>query len=148
MATDIEPAELARLVDFAERSRLEDWSMRAALVRYAQPEPQRVDDLLDVVRRTEFALAQHTRVLRRDGVALWAALEGDPVGRDHAHLVELLGVARELDALGDVLARWAVDISGERPDAEVDAVTDRAGARLDALGVPHEEPRPPGRQRG
>jgi hypothetical protein len=149
VATDIEPAGLAHLVDFAERPRTEDWSLRAALVRYAQPQPQRVDDLLDVVRRTEFAIAQHTRLLRGDGAALWAALDGGPAtDAEHAHLIGLLRVARELDDLGDVLAGWARDVSIERPDAAVDAVTTRVAARLDELGVPREEPRPPGRQRG
>ena len=54
---DIEPPELARLLDFAERPRTQDWSLRAALVRYAQPRPQSVSDLLDLVRRLEAALA-------------------------------------------------------------------------------------------
>ena len=41
---------------------------------------------------------------------------------NHAPLVAILCVAQELDQLGDVLAEWAVDISGPRPDAAVDAV--------------------------
>ena len=146
MPADIEPAALARLVDFAERPRTEDWSLRAALVRYAQPQPQRVNDLLDLVRRTEWALGQHAAVLQRDGATLWDALDGDtlPSDAEHAHLVQLLCVVTELDRIGDVLAGWAVDISGDRPDAAVDAVIADVGTRLDALGVPHEERSPPG----
>jgi hypothetical protein len=146
---DIEPAALARLVDFAERPRMQDWSLRAALVRYAQPQPQRVNDLLDLVRRAEWALGQHAAVLQRDGAALWDALDGDtlPSDEEHARIVKLLRVVTELDRIGDVLADWAVDISGERPDAAVDAAIEDVGTRLDALGVPHEERSPP-RPRG
>jgi hypothetical protein len=146
---DLEPPALARLVEFAERPRTDDWSLRAALVRYAQPQPQRVNDLLDLVRRTEFALGQHAGVLQRDGTALWEALEGGSIPSDerHAHVVDLLVVAMELDRIGDVLAGWAVDISVDRPDAAVDAAITSIGTRLDELGVPHEERSPP-RQRG
>jgi hypothetical protein len=145
---EIEPPALARLVDFAERPRIQDWSLRAALVRYAQPQPQRVNDLLDLVRRTEYALGQQATVLQRDGAAVWSALEGDTApSEEHARLVEILGVVKELDRIGDVLAGWAVDISGDRPDAAVDATIQAVGSRLDELGVPHEERTPP-RQRG
>ena len=149
MPADLEPPALARLVEFAERPRTEDWSLRAALVRYAQPQPQRVNDLLDLVRRTEFALGQHATVLQRDGAALWEALDGGtaPSDQRQAHVVDLLRVVTELDRIGDVLAGWAVDISVERPDAAVDAAIETIGSRLDELGVPHEERTPP-RQRG
>jgi hypothetical protein len=146
---EIEPPALAQLVDFAERPRTHDWSLRAALVRYAQPQPQRVNDLLDLVRRTDWALGQHSAVLQRHGPEVWDALESDtpPSDREHAQVVKLLRVVMELDEIGDVLAGWAVDISGDRPDAAVDAATQEIGERLDAIGVPHEE-RPPPRQRG
>ena len=149
MPADIEPPALARLLDFAERPRTQDWSLRAALVRYAQPRPQSVSDLLDLVRRLEAALGQHAAILQRDGDALWDALEGgtSPSDEQHAQVVALLRVATELDQLGDILAGWAVDISGERPDAQVDAVVEDVGTQLEVLGVPHEE-RPPPRQRG
>jgi hypothetical protein len=142
---EIDPPELARLVDYAERPRTSDWSLRAALVRYAQPQPQRVNDLLDVVRRTDFALADHNDELLRDGDALWDELAD---GADGSPLIELLRIAQELDGLGDVLAAWAVDRAEPSPDAEVDRVTADVAAKLDALGVPQQE-RPPGpRNRG
>jgi hypothetical protein len=53
----------------------------------------------------------------------------------------------ELDRIGEVLAGWAVDISGDRPDAAVDAAIEKIGTRLDELGVSHEERTPP-RRRG
>ncbi len=149
MPADLEPPTLARLVDFAERPRTGGWSLRAALVRYAQPEPQRVNDLLDLVRRLDSALSGSSAVLQRDGDAVWAVLAGGgkPADERQAQVVNLLRVAKELDTLGDVLAEWAVDISRARPNTEVDDVIDEVGAQLEALGVPHEE-RPPNRQRG
>jgi hypothetical protein len=140
----INPPELAGIVDFAERPRAEDWSLRAALVRYAQPEPQRASDILEVVRRVEFALAKQNKTLERDGPALLEALDGD----DDAPLVGLLRTARELDSLGDVLVKWAIDYRKPRPDKLVDAAVHSVAAQLDEMGVPREE-RPPGpRNRG
>ena len=143
MAADLDPPELARLLDHAERPREDGWSTRSALTRYAQPEPQRVGDLLDVVRWTDFALRPHAKRLAREGPAVWAALgaggAGDP-------LVELLRVVQGLDAVGDVLAAWAVDpYRRPRPDAEVDAAIGTAVRRLQELGAPREErpARPP-----
>jgi hypothetical protein len=122
-------AELARLIDFAERPRTHDWSMRAALCRYAQPQPVRVSTVLDLVRRIEFALQG-------------AASAGD------AYLGELLRAASQLDHLGDTLAEWAVDRDEPRPDGVVDAVTADVARRLEALGVPHEDRPRPTRPRG
>jgi hypothetical protein len=152
MPADIEPPELARLVDFAERPRTHDWSMRAALVRYASPQPQRVDDLLNLVRRLDGALGRQNAVLARDGDQIWAVLNGGAsadAANDDADVIELLRAAVELDRIGDVLAAWAIDISGDRPDAQVDAVIADVGPRLERLGVPQEErPPPTARSRG
>ena len=120
MPRDPEPPELARLIDFAERPRVAGLEPALALVRYAQPEPQRVNDLLDVVRRVEWALGEHAKDIQRDGPEIWDALQGTGPDPD---VVALLRVAQELDGLGDTLATWAVDRAGDRPDAEVDRVT-------------------------
>src|SRR3546814_16451718 len=69
-----EPPELPSLVDYAERSRVGDWSLRSALMRYAQGNPQRLSDVLDIVRRTEFALHPHSRSLLKEGPTLREAL--------------------------------------------------------------------------
>jgi hypothetical protein len=140
---DVEPPALARLLDFAERPRGANWSLRAALVRYAQPQPERVSEILDLVRRIEGALRPHGKRLERDGQAFWDALQA-PAGSDsssdaNADLIELLRTITALDDLGDVLASWAVDIAGQRPDAEVERVIATVAQRLDALGVPREE---------
>jgi hypothetical protein len=141
---EIEPPELARLVDYAERSRTDDWSLRSALVLYALPQPQRVNDILVHVRRLDRALGQQSKRLQREGAELWRALEAGDDGDD---LVGLLEAARELDDLGDVVVAWAVDRTGAAPDAKVDALVADVGQRLDALGVPYEE-RPGPRNRG
>jgi hypothetical protein len=142
----IEPPELARLVDFAERPRQRDWSLRSALVRYAQPEPERVGRVLELLRRIEAAIQSHRKVVEREGDALWAALETgtSPPADVDAAMVELLRVTTTLDDLGDTLAAWAVDPAQPQPDAAVDAATTAIAGRLDDLGVPREE-RPPER---
>ena len=142
MPAEIEPPELARLVDFAERPRTHDWSLRSALVRYAQPQPERVNDILDLVRRTEWALGKETGRIGRDGSELWQALE-HPADSDDDPLVGLLRATQALDGLGDVLATWAVARADPRPDEEVDRIIADVGEQLEALGVPHEERQPP-----
>ena len=145
MPAEIEPLELARLVDVSECSRVDDWSLRSALVRYAQPEPGRASSVLALVRRIEAVLHPHAKLLRTEGPAIWSALEGGggPTTGPTAFVIEVLRVSQGLDRLGDTLAAWAVDVSAPRPDDEVDATTAEVKARLDALGVPDERDRPP-----
>lgn len=147
MPAEIDPPELARLLDYAERSRVGDWSFRSALCRYAQPQPERVGQVLEHVRRLEFALPAHKARLDREGPDLWAAVAADGGAGDDV-LVGMLGAMAELDALGDVLADWAEDRAGKHPEAEVDRTTAAVGARLDALDVPREERVRPPRGRG
>jgi hypothetical protein len=157
MAADIEPSELVLLVDFAERARVDDWSLRSAAVRYAQPEPERVSRILECVRRTDGALHSHARLLQKSGPEVWSAFasDGEESDADTAEVVGLLGVAAELDRLGDLLASWADDWPAERPNDEVDVILEDVEARLDRLGVAPEEPPPmrggdgvPARRRG
>jgi hypothetical protein len=148
VATDPQPAELAALIAFAERPRIGDWSLRAALTRYAQPQPQRVSDVLDLVRRIEFAMGAHQAAVADDGPALWRALESDDAASSSNQIVGLLRAIVELDQLGDVLAAWAAAPTTERPDAAVDAAIADVARRLDDLGVAREERQPPSRRRG
>ena len=147
MPAEISPPELARLVDFTERPRVDDWSLRSALVRYAQPEPQRVSDLLDVARRIEWVLGNNGSAIEREGDALWNAVANGGASPDE-FLVGVLQAAQQLDELGDVVAAWAVDINQTRPDAEVDRVVALVAHELDALGVPKQEAPPGPRNRG
>ena len=139
MAATLEPPPLARLVDLAERPRDTGWSLRAALVRYAQPEPVRSGAILELVRRIDQALKGHAKLLASDGPAIWSAVDGGgapPEG--DAAAVELLVASRPLDGLGDLLAAWAVDPRQDRPDAQVDEVVAATTGRLDELGVVRE----------
>lgn len=152
MAAPLEPPALDALVDLAERSRTDDWSLRSALCRYAQPEPARAAAVLGLVRRWDAAVHDHLDVLRRDGARLLAAAreaggaDADTTDADTTdeEVVALLRVGGDLDRLGDVVAGWARDRHGTDPGDEVDATVDRVAAELARLGVPEEAPIPPG----
>ena len=149
MATEIEPPELARLLDFAERPRVQDWSLRAALTRDAQSRPQRVGALLELVRRIEFAVRPHLKAIEREGATHWNALQsGDGDDSVDPFALGLLQAMVELDRVGDEVARWAADPRAiEYPDAAVDAAITDVARRLEALGVPREQRPGPSRQR-
>jgi hypothetical protein len=147
MPGEVQPPELAQLIDYAERSRAGDWSLRSALTMYAQPQPQRVSDLLDLVRRIESAIAPHRATVEQEGDALWQATQTADSSPPRDRVIGLLRAMTELDRLGDVLAAWAADPASERPDAAVDAVISDVAHRLDELSVPHEERERPTRQR-
>ena len=135
---ELDNTALADLLNTGERPRTANWSLRAALTRYAQPQPQRASDVIEALRRIEFALQPNLKVLEREGA-----------GDADASVVGLLEALAELDRLADVLAAWAVDREGERPDDLVDTVVADVNRRLEALGVPREDgpPRPAGRAR-
>jgi hypothetical protein len=147
---ELEPPELARLVDFAERPRTGDWSLRSSLVRYAQSQPERVSRVIELVRRIDQVLHAHAKLLAAEGPALWAALAADstPSAPPQAGVVGVLRAAARLDELADALAVWADDRSRPRPDVEVDAAVLEVAAALDRLGVPREERAGPPRRRG
>src|ERR1044072_5137469 len=137
MPAEIAPPELAALVDYGKRARVDDWSLRSPISRYAQPQPVRASAVLELVRRIEFALKPHTKLIEKQGEALWAAVQADDDNdSDDGLVVGLLLAMAELDSLGDELAGWAVDRSGERPDAAVDAVAADVDQRLKAVRGP------------
>ena len=80
--------------------------------------------MIELLRRVEFALAG---------------------GRA---LEELARPMALLDELGDVLAGWAVERRGERPDQTADRVTAEVATSLDELGVAREDRTRPPRMRG
>jgi hypothetical protein len=150
MPVEVETPELARLFDFAERPRAGEWSLCAALVRYAQLELERAARLLEVMRRADGALHRHSKLLERDGPAIWATLSDDPPSPtgSHGDITALLLATAEIDQLGDRLTRWSVNRAGKRPDTEVDEVVTDVAHRLDTLGVPREERDSPPPRRG
>ena len=154
MVAEVEPAELAQLLDLAERPRVENWSLRAALTRYAQPQPQRGSAVIELVRRCEAALHPHAKLLAKRGTELWPAVASDDDDDDDsepsddptdARILGVLRAMQQLDGLADVLATWAVDRAEPRPDDEVDRTVQEVMAQLEALGVEREERPPPPR---
>ncbi|HUW02831.1 MAG TPA: hypothetical protein VMW08_10805 [Acidimicrobiales bacterium] len=145
------------LHEYVERLHPGGWSMRAALVRYGQPEPRRAAELLELTRRAESGYHEHARRIEReprlsdlaraleafghDYPALLDAylLEGDPLDDEATSTVPVLAVAAALDDVGALVASWAVEAGADRPDDEIDRVCTRAAAQLDALGVERQE---------
>ena len=63
-----EPDPDRSLLDYAEIPFDGDWTLRSALVRLAQPEPQRVAALLELMRRLDAPLHHVARLLERHTV--------------------------------------------------------------------------------
>lgn len=115
----------ADLIGLAERARTDDWTMRSALVRYAQPEPLRASAVLELIRRLDGALHPHARAIERGD-------EPDEAARS------LLAPAAVLDHLGDVLVAWARDPAQSRPDDVVDGLVRDVFGQLADLDIPRE----------
>ena len=100
------------LLNYAESPQADDWTLRSGLVRLAQPEPERVGDLLQVLRRLDAVLGQVTRDLQRNPACCDAALvAGGADDRD--------GSVPSSSPDGPLLAAIAVDLGGfEGPAAE------------------------------
>lgn len=123
-----EPKPELSVVNYAESPRVGDWSLRSALVRLAQPEPQRVAALIELVRRLDAVLRQVTRVLERHTVTcdrgLAAILEPGPGGRSLAEPVDAYPDTRTADLAR--LARldpgsFATVLSAYRADAHLES---------------------------
>jgi hypothetical protein len=162
------------LLNFAESARAGGWSLRSSLVRLAQPEPEIVGSLLEVVRRLDAPLQHISRQLQRhivgseapsgspdvrtadlarlvaEGAAADQLIAGyhevAPLDDEERLAVPLLALAVEFDHLADVLAAWATDADDEPPKRQVEETSDRVRRRMDELGVPEERwDGPPGR---
>jgi len=114
-----------RLVDHAESSRTGDWSLRSALVRFAQPEPTRAGAVLELIRRTDGALKPHRRRLEAAAAPTHPGLAPDLFEDDDGALVVRADAERSLDAPASDLARAAVRLPDG--DAVVAAYVDAAG---------------------
>jgi hypothetical protein len=73
-STRVEPAPARSLVNFEESARPGDYTMRSALVRFAQPEPARAAALLHLVRRLNATQQSVSRPLEANTVNADAAL--------------------------------------------------------------------------
>lgn len=63
------------LLNYAEMSRVGDWSMRSALTRFAQPEAARAGELWELMRRLDVVLHHVARPLERHTVTCDRALD-------------------------------------------------------------------------
>jgi len=70
------------LLNHAETLRAGDWSLRSALVRLAQPEPERAAAVLELVRRLDAVLHHVARQLERHTVLCDRALAPDLAGTE------------------------------------------------------------------
>lgn len=68
------------LLNVAECPVVDDWTLRSALVRLAQPEPERVGRLLEVLRRLEAPLQHVTRALGQEASTCDRSLDAALVG--------------------------------------------------------------------
>ena len=123
-----------RLVDFAESSRTGDWSLRSALVRFAQPEPTRAGAVLVLIRRTDGALKPHRRRLEEGGVPTPPGLEPGLFVDDRGELTIRTDAERVLDAPAADLARAVLRLP--EGDAVVAAYTDAAGEDPTFAAIP------------
>jgi hypothetical protein len=111
----VEPEPERSLLNYAESPRAGDWTMRSALVRFAQPEPVRAATLLALVRRLDAVLHHVARRLERRTVVcdreLGPEATADPVapypdtrGADLARLARL-----DPDGFPVMLAAYTAD---------------------------------------
>lgn len=99
-----EPA--GSLVNYAELRRADDWTLRSALVRLAQSQPELVAALMIRVRRLDTALAAVARPLQQHTVVCDRSITIDDVERDpidaypDSRVADLVRVAASADEDG------------------------------------------------
>lgn len=123
-----------RLVDYAESAREGDWSLRSALVRFAQPEPARAGAVLELVRRTDGALKPHRRRLESAAVPTHPGLGPDALAEDGDGVAIAADVERVVDAPATDLARCVLRLPDG--DSVVAAYVDACGPEPDLEAVP------------
>lgn len=123
-----------RLVYYAESSRAGDWTLRSALVRFAQPEPTRAGAVLELIRRTDGALEAHRRRLESASTPTHPDLHRGLFVEDDDGVAVRSDAERTLDAPATDLARAALRL----PDgaAVVDAYVDAAGEDPTSAAIP------------
>jgi hypothetical protein len=126
------------LVDYAESGRDGDWSLRSALVRFAQPEPVRAGAVLELVRRTDGALKAHRRRLETAPVPTHPDLGPDCFAAGDGGVAlaaqAVVADARAAD-LGRVLARLPDGTAVVTAYAEATGLGDDDRAAADLLAV-------------
>lgn len=125
------------LVNYAESPRRDDWTLRSALVRLAQPEPERVAVALELIRRCDGALHPLVRALERNTVNSDPALRLTALTVDAAS-VDRPGEGARPDCRAADLARLARERPAELPAILVayDAAADTALSDEERVGIP------------
>ncbi len=108
-----EPQPELSLLNYGESPRVGDWTMRSALMRFAQPQAERAGAVLELVRRLDAVLHHVARPLERYTVTCDRALSL-PVGDQPAdpcpdtRTADLARAAQhEPDGFGTVLAAYS-----------------------------------------
>ncbi|MEM7141333.1 MAG: hypothetical protein AAF548_09905 [Actinomycetota bacterium] len=138
-ASAADPDPDRSLVNHAESPRIGDWTMRSAMTRLAQPEPQLVEMLATLIRRLDAILHHLARPLERHTVICDRAiaadtLSGPPVEpypdtrtADLARLAEGVGSAGD-----DVVAGYVAEVELSAEEAHAVPLL-RVAAMFDAL---------------
>lgn len=107
------PDREASLLNYAERSRAGDWSMRSALTRFAQPHPERAARVLTLVRRLDAVLHQAMRQLEQHTVVCDRRLSSERIGPEpreaypDTRVADLARLARSApEAFAEMLAGY------------------------------------------
>lgn len=126
------PDPIRSLLNYAESPRTGDWTLRSALVRLAQAEPQLVADLLQRVRRLDAVLHHVARPLERHTVVCDRAISVDTLSDGavdpypDTRMADVARLAARAGDAGDVVIESYVEAS----DLEAEEVS-----ALPLLGV-------------
>lgn len=121
--SDIDIDETLSLLQVSESPRVDDWTLRSALVRFAQPEPELSSAILESVRRTQAALDPMARDLLRH-----------PVKTDRRlRIADGGGLAPVTDPLPDVRVADLARVVRDHP--EHDAVLEAYDATVESAGL-------------
>ncbi|MEM9468294.1 MAG: hypothetical protein AAGA90_23200 [Actinomycetota bacterium] len=121
-ADGADPEPHGSLVNYAESPRADDWTLRSALVRLAQSQPQLVADLLQRVRRLDAALHQIARPLEPHTVVCDRGLTLDTVDGDpldpypDTRVADVLRLARSAGTEADVVIEAYIDACDISPE--------------------------------
>jgi hypothetical protein len=151
------------LLNVAEAPRVDDWSLRSALVRLAQPEPVRAGAVLEVIRRCEGGLQPFARALERHVVETQPSLSpsslvpedgswrlaGDGPGQADIRLADLARLAGgDPGLLADLIEAYGhrVELDAEElaaaPLVLVAAELDQLAGTLTRWAEAHDQPPP------
>ncbi len=120
--SEISVDETLTALAVAESPRVDDWTLRSALVRFAQSQPDLSSAILESVRRTQATLDPHIRELFRHGVMTDRRL----ALRDDGDLAPPADPCPDV-RVGDLARLVRAGVDGEALAAAYDTATTSAG---------------------